>query len=99
METHKFYGSSLEAAVASVHQRWGAEAIILNVEKKKQPGSWFGRGKQWIEVTVQTPAKIKPETASFSVETTPVSSDLVQEELQALQSEIQNFGVLFAIQF
>lgn len=94
METLKFKGSTLQSAIDSIHRKWGPEAVILNVEKRKEAGSLFRSGRQWVEVTAQPPAQIqkKEDFPSPATQQSDVPVDVVEEELSALRNELKDFG-------
>lgn len=94
MQTLKFKGLTLQAAIDAIHRKWGPNAVILNVEKHKESGSLFRSGKQWVEVTARPAAPVQKliEPPIPTLEQTDAPVDLVEEELTSLRNELKDFS-------
>ncbi len=80
----KFNAPSLQEAIDAVKQKWGSDAIILHVEKKKNPKKIFGRSKEYVEVTARPPISVeKPQPSAASA--MPAG---MFEEMHSLRDEV-----------
>jgi len=83
----KFNAPTLQAAVDAVKEKWGADAIILHVEKRQDAHKIFGRVKEWVEVTARPP---EPEAQPAGQESAPMPGQMFQE-LHSLKEEMQQY--------
>jgi len=104
MLIEKFTGTTLEAAIESINQKWGPDATILHVEKQTTRSNLLSPSRQWVEVSARAPeprvkvdsydsppSESQPETVSEENPTTKSDSGLAQE-IHSLRKEITGVG-------
>jgi flagellar biosynthesis protein FlhF len=55
MAIEKFSGATLQQVVETIRKRWGPDAAILHVVKRKGPRRLFRPAQEWVEVTAKQP--------------------------------------------
>lgn len=72
--TEKFTGTTLEAAIESINQKWGPDAAILHVERKSTRGGILSAAKTWVEVTARAPEPKQPSADTLLPASLPSSA-------------------------
>ena len=87
MPSEKFTAPTLPEAIEMIRRRWGAEAVILHVQRRVEPKRFFAPARQWVEVTAMPP----PATgrSERSVEVAPPLP--IMEQLDGLRGEIRQY--------
>ncbi len=81
----KFSAATLQQAIEAVKQKWGSDAVILHVEKRKEAKKFLSRSQEWVEVTARPP---EPVSNPLPTREEAMPGQMF-EEMHSLRDEVQ----------